>query len=130
LNVATDLAAEMSASDFAFALRSGIYRVMSEQENLNRINVFPVADGDTGTNLCLSLGAALGIVNKPVNEPLGRMLASIADAMQPAMLVAPTAMQGRKISLPGSQPSVQLAWFALVAQAAGTLGAAAFGCAC
>jgi dihydroxyacetone kinase-like predicted kinase len=81
LNVATDLAAEMSASDFAFALRSGIYRVMSEQENLNRINVFPVADGDTGTNLSLSLGAALDILNNPANEPLGRMLASIADAM-------------------------------------------------
>jgi DegV family protein with EDD domain len=81
LNFATELADEMSASDFAIALRSGIYRVMSEQDNLNRINVFPVADGDTGTNLSLSLGAALGIVNNPVNEPLGRMLASIADAM-------------------------------------------------
>ncbi|MEQ9563859.1 MAG: hypothetical protein RLN69_15170, partial [Woeseiaceae bacterium] len=59
LTVAPGSVAELSAPDFAAALRSGIYRVMNEQENLNRINVFPVADGDTGTNLSLSLGAAL-----------------------------------------------------------------------
>ena len=81
LNVAPGLVAELSAPDFAAALRSGIYRVMNEQENLNRINVFPVADGDTGTNLSLSLGAALGVLKNPGKEPLGRLLASIADAM-------------------------------------------------
>ena len=38
---------------------SGIHRVIDEQEFLNQINVFPVADGDTGTNMSLSLGSAL-----------------------------------------------------------------------
>ena len=46
----------MDGDSLASALQSGIHRVIGEQETLNRINVFPVADGDTGTNLSLSLG--------------------------------------------------------------------------
>jgi len=65
----------------ANALVSGIHQVISEQEFLNRINVFPVADGDTGTNLSLSLGAALATINQPGEKHLGTLLASIADAL-------------------------------------------------
>ncbi len=70
----------MDGDRFAYALQSGIYRVIREQETLNRINVFPVADGDTGTNLTLSLGAALGPLTQPGPKHLGKMLAIIADA--------------------------------------------------
>ena len=66
---------------FAAALRSGIHRVLGQQELLNRINVFPVADGDTGTNLGLSLGSALGVLNEPGEKHLGTMLAAVADAL-------------------------------------------------
>jgi DegV family protein with EDD domain len=65
----------------AAALRSGIHRVLGQQELLNRINVFPVADSDTGTNLALSLGSALAILNHPGEKHLGTMLAGIADAL-------------------------------------------------
>ncbi|WP_160671754.1 DegV family protein [Clostridium sp. C8-1-8] len=34
-----------------FAFLSGANEVSKEKDNLNKINVFPVADGDTGTNL-------------------------------------------------------------------------------
>ena len=63
------------------ALVSGIHRVIGEQDFLNRINVFPVADGDTGTNLSLSLGAALGILQQPGEKHLGTLLAAMADAL-------------------------------------------------
>ena len=66
---------------FATALRSGIHRVIAEQETLNRINVFPVADGDTGTNLSLSLGAALATISANDSKPLGTLLAALADAL-------------------------------------------------
>ena len=66
---------------FATALRSGIHRVISEQETLNRINVFPVADGDTGTNLSLCLGAALATISANESKPLGTLLATLADAL-------------------------------------------------
>lgn len=65
----------------AEALVSGIHRVIAQQELLNRINVFPVADSDTGTNLSLSLGAALGVLQKTSKKHLGTMLAAMADAL-------------------------------------------------
>ena len=41
------------------ALIAGIQRVVARREEINRINVFPVADRDTGTNLAFTLGAVL-----------------------------------------------------------------------
>jgi DegV family protein with EDD domain len=63
------------------ALRSGIHNVIADQSFLNKINVFPVADGDTGTNLSLSLSAALGVLQAPGEKHLGTMLAATADAL-------------------------------------------------
>ncbi len=65
----------------AMALTSGIHRVLAEQELLNRINVFPVADRDTGTNLSLSLGPALSVLGMPGEKHLGTMLAAVADVL-------------------------------------------------
>ena len=39
------------------AILAGCANVIAQRDELNRINVFPVADGDTGTNLALTLGA-------------------------------------------------------------------------
>ncbi len=71
----------LDGDSLAAALTSGIHRVLAEQELLNRINVFPVADSDTGTNLSLSLGAALGVLTRPGEKHLGTMLAAVADAL-------------------------------------------------
>jgi DegV family protein with EDD domain len=65
----------------AEALVSGIYRVIGQQEYLNRINVFPVADSDTGTNLSLSLSAALGVLRSPTEKHLGNLLVATADTL-------------------------------------------------
>jgi len=66
---------------FAQALRSGIHRVIAEQDTLNAINVFPVPDGDTGTNLSLSLGSALATLQRPPGGQLGGLLAALADVL-------------------------------------------------
>lgn len=81
MSIALPPDAQLHAQSLAVALRSGIHRVILEQDTLNRINVFPVPDGDTGTNLSLSLGAALGILKNPQTGHLGELLTSIADAM-------------------------------------------------
>ena len=41
------------------ALIAGARRVIADRDVLNRINVFPVADGDTGSNLAFTLGCVL-----------------------------------------------------------------------
>jgi DegV family protein with EDD domain len=51
------------------ALLAGIRRVAAQREELNRINVFPVADRDTGTNLTFTLAAMLRSLRRP--SPLG-----------------------------------------------------------
>ena len=79
--MSSEISKHMDGDALAAALTSGIHRVLGEQELLNRINVFPVADSDTGTNLSLSLGSALGLLAKPGEKHLGTMLAAIADAL-------------------------------------------------
>jgi DegV family protein with EDD domain len=61
-------------------LRAGIHRLLADQERLNRINVFPVADGDTGTNLALTMGAVLQTLRRESVAHAGELLARIADA--------------------------------------------------
>ncbi len=66
---------------FANVLLSGIHRVAESQDVLNRINVFPVADGDTGTNLALTMIAARDTLSNAGTLPLGALLARVADAL-------------------------------------------------
>ena len=49
----------LDGAKLAAALRTGIHRLISREEVINKINVFPVPDGDTGTNLALTLQAVL-----------------------------------------------------------------------
>jgi hypothetical protein len=56
------------------ALIAGIQRVMAQRDEINRINVFPVADGDTGTNLAFTLGAVLQGIREPCFASAGDVL--------------------------------------------------------
>ena len=59
------------------AFYAGMLRVRAAQERLNHINVFPVADGDTGTNITATLSHALE--SAQVSDSAGETLASVAD---------------------------------------------------
>ena len=63
-----------------FALQAGILRLLSKQEHLNKINVFPVPDGDTGTNLALTVRAVLATLRKVPDPHVGKTLTRVADA--------------------------------------------------
>ena len=57
---------------------SGAGNVILNERMLNRINVFPVPDGDTGTNLALTLRTVMA---KAIREPaVSRTMASISSA--------------------------------------------------
>ena len=71
----------LNSEDFSTALKSGIYRVVNQQENLNSINVFPVADGDTGTNLALSLTATLEVLKDTKTKDLNTILTQFSDKL-------------------------------------------------
>ncbi len=61
------------------ALIAGTRHLAAHREHLNRINVFPVADGDTGTNMAGTMSAVVqGIL--PIRERgIHQMLRTIAD---------------------------------------------------
>ena len=63
-----------------FALQAGILRLLSKQEHLNKINVFPVPDGDTGTNLALTARAVLATLRRLPDPHVGKTLTRVADA--------------------------------------------------
>jgi hypothetical protein len=62
------------------ALQAGIHRVISRQEHLNKINVFPVPDGDTGTNIAFTLNTILLGLSNSLERHVGRLLTTVADA--------------------------------------------------
>jgi len=62
------------------AMVAGVNNVLSRQDYLNKINVFPVPDGDTGTNMAFTLTSILDSTSNVVHSRVDDMLALIADA--------------------------------------------------
>ena len=60
------------------AIVSGICKVISRHEYLNKINVFPVPDGDTGTNLLFTLKPILDIKDS-ISESVSDTLSKISN---------------------------------------------------
>ena len=64
----------------ARAFRAGALAVVREQETLNRINVFPVPDADTGTNLAATLRSAAAALTVSHGITVGQTARTAADA--------------------------------------------------
>ena len=65
---------------FRQAIVAGADWVRYTREHINRINVFPVPDGDTGTNMALSLSATAAAVRATDNPHLGEVVGRAAEA--------------------------------------------------
>lgn len=63
----------------ARVLSAGNSRLVASQQTLNRINVFPVADGDTGTNMALTCVAMSQVLDDPPRQA-GQLLTAAAEA--------------------------------------------------
>jgi uncharacterized protein len=61
------------------ALIAGIGRVLAERDLLNRINVFPVPDGDTGSNLGFTLISVREALNGMRGNHVGALFECIAN---------------------------------------------------
>lgn len=59
---------------------AGAEWVRRTREEINKINVFPVADGDTGTNMALTLSATAGVLRDSRETALGRAAEQAAEA--------------------------------------------------
>lgn len=52
-----------------------------EKQRINELNVFPVPDGDTGTNMCLTIGAAAAELRKKAPKTVGDTASVTASAL-------------------------------------------------
>jgi len=60
-------------------IASGIKNLLEYKDTLDEINVFPVPDGDTGTNMCFTLLPIIEEGHKQVSEDAYKTLTMIAD---------------------------------------------------
>jgi uncharacterized protein len=70
---------QLGAQQLCDALRAGIYRLFRRADHINHINVFPVPDGDTGTNMAMTMSAVLALLEKQRWDHAGRLLVGVAD---------------------------------------------------
>lgn len=61
-------------------LRAGALNVIASQDHLNKINVYPVPDGDTGTNLAMTLRSVVHAMTSARTRDAGATLMQAADA--------------------------------------------------
>lgn len=69
---------ELDSQALYQAFVSGGVEIIRNREEINRINVFPVADGDTGTNLAMTMSSIME--NSAPQTSAGRTMQAIADA--------------------------------------------------
>jgi len=62
------------------ALKAGISFLVADRIRLNRINVYPVPDGDTGTNMTFTCGAIASVLKEKPDSHAGNLLLRVADA--------------------------------------------------
>jgi DegV family protein with EDD domain len=76
---------QLSGARLKAALIAGCRRVLSRRDYLNRINVFPVPDGDTGTNLAFTLAAVMKAARRLRGGDVASVFARVAhDAVDGA----------------------------------------------
>jgi DegV family protein with EDD domain len=61
-------------------LLAGIRHLFQRREYINRINVFPVPDADTGTNLSFTFKAILDVLEADTDRKLPDLLEAVAEA--------------------------------------------------
>ncbi len=96
---------------------AGARRLEANKEAVNALNVFPVPDGDTGTNMCLTMGAAVKEMERVSSPSLGEVakalsLGSLMGARGNSGVILSQLFRGIAKSLQGHRVAtpLQVAW--------------------
>jgi len=65
---------------FARGLSAGIRHLFQRRDYINRINVFPVPDGDTGTNMAFTFKSILEVLGRQQDMGLEAVIGRVTDA--------------------------------------------------
>ncbi len=68
----------ITGSDLVRCVKAGCIRLEHNRDQVDQLNVFPVPDGDTGTNMYLTLLSAVKEAEKHSTEPLGKVAKAVS----------------------------------------------------
>lgn len=71
----------MNGFDLKQAVLSGSNNICTKKSYINDLNIFPVPDGDTGTNMSMTTTAAVKALSKTDSDEVGVVAKTIASAM-------------------------------------------------
>jgi dihydroxyacetone kinase-like predicted kinase len=60
-------------------VEAGLAWLRANQQTVNLLNVFPVPDGDTGTNMVLTMQSAYNEIDKLAHHAIGQMAAAVSQ---------------------------------------------------
>lgn len=74
---------KLNGYDFKLMLKSANANLENHQNKINELNVFPVPDGDTGTNMCMTFNNGY----KEASAALSNSLADVSKALSKGLLM-------------------------------------------
>ncbi|WP_035053283.1 DAK2 domain-containing protein [Carnobacterium pleistocenium] len=72
---------KLEGKQFRLMIATGANRLAKNAEYVNSLNVFPVPDGDTGTNMNLSLASGAKAVSNTASESIGDLSAALSKGL-------------------------------------------------
>lgn len=71
----------INGSLFKNAVISGANNIVRHKKAVDELNIFPVPDGDTGTNMSMTITAAANVIDKNESNSVGEIASAAAAAM-------------------------------------------------
>jgi DAK2 domain fusion protein YloV len=68
----------IDGAQYRALMEAGLTWLRTNQESVNALNVFPVPDGDTGTNMVLTLQAAFDEISNSTEDDVGELAGKLA----------------------------------------------------
>ncbi|MGQ9755843.1 MAG: DAK2 domain-containing protein, partial [Desulfotomaculales bacterium] len=98
----------LTGPQFHEILTAGAARLARKCQEIDALNVFPVPDGDTGTNMYLTLVAALDVMGQTAEKTIGALVAAcargaIAGARGNSGVILSQLLQGFAVALAGKE---------------------------
>lgn len=72
---------EITSTEFTAMVQAASNKLNKNADFINSLNVFPVPDGDTGTNMSLSLASGYKYVNEDASANVGQLASSLAKGL-------------------------------------------------
>lgn len=72
---------EITNTEFTAMVQAAATKLNKNADFINSLNVFPVPDGDTGTNMSLSMASGYKYVNKDTSQKVGDLSGALAKGL-------------------------------------------------